>query len=321
MGEIRKIGIAFPGLNEAREAKIRAAATGFEIVIEKADNVTAFSDCEVIFGNVTKEVIQAAKSLKWLHTQTAGVDLYARAETGLGEHVLLTNSSGAFGIGIAEHLVVMALMLLRKMGEYGKAQAQSKWENMGKVETLYNKNVTIVGIGDIGSAFAERCKAMGTAKIYGVSRTMRKEKPAWTDELFVVENTNEAIKDADIVALCLPGTAETAGLFDKNRLATMKKGAMLLNIGRGSAIDQDALIDMLKSGHIGSFGTDVTTPEPLPANSPLWLMPNVIITPHTAGGDSLELIQDLIADKFARYLADYVAKRPFVRVADPKLGY
>ena len=320
MAETRKIGVAFQGITEERLAKIRGAAAGFEIICDKRDNVAAFADCEVIFGNVTKEVVQAAKKLKWLHTETAGVDLYVRPETGLPKSVLLTNSSGAFGIGIAEHLMVMALMLLRKMGEYGKLQAQSKWQDLGRVETLYNKLVTVVGIGDIGGNFAKRCKAMGTV-VYGVSRNERKEMPSWADGLFSVDNINEAIKNADIVALCLPGTPETAGLFDKNRLVAMKKGALLLNVGRGTAIDQDALIDALKSGHVGGFGTDVTTPEPLPEDSPLWTLPNVIITPHTSGGDSLVLTQDLIVDKFARYLADYVACLPLAHVINPKIGY
>ena len=320
MAGSRKIGVAFQGITEKRLAKIRAAAEGFEIICEKRDNVAAFADCEVIFGNVTKEVLQAAKKLKWLHTETAGVDLYARPETGLSRDVLLTNSSGAFGIGIAEHLMVMALMLLRKMGEYGKLQAQSKWQDLGKVATLYNSLVTVVGIGDIGGNFAKRCKAMG-ANVYGVSRKTRGGLPPWAKALFSVENIDEAIRNADIVALCLPGTPETAGLFDKNRLAVMKKGAILLNVGRGSAIDQDALIDALKSGQIGGFGTDVTTPEPLPADSPLWTLPNVIITPHTSGGDSLVLTQDLIVDKFARYLADYAACRPLAHIVNPEIGY
>ena len=321
MSEIRRIGVAFPNLNEERIAKINAATKGFEVIYEKPDNVTAFADCEVIFGNVTAEVIRAAKSLKWLHTQTAGVDFYVNPETGLPSHVLLTNSSGSFGIGIAEHLIVMLLMILRKMGEYAKLQVQSKWEYLGSIETLYNSTVTVVGIGDIGGTFAERCKAMGAARVYGVSRTLRDEMPSWADGLFSVENIDEAIKDADIVALCLPGTTQTEGLFDKNRLAAMKKGAILLNIGRGTAVDQDALIDALRNGHLGGAGLDVTTPEPLPPDSPLWHMTNVVITPHVSGGRSLEMIQDLIVDKFVRYFGDYAANRPLEYVINHKIGY
>ena len=321
MAETRRIGVAFPNLNEARIAKINKAATGFEVVYEKANNVAAFADCEIIFGNVTPEVLQAAKKLKWLHTQTAGVDAYVRPETGLQSHVMLTNSSGSFGVAIAEHLMTVTLMLLRKMGEYYKLQMQAKWDYLGSIETLYNSAVTVVGIGDIGGTFAEYCKAMGAARVYGVSRNVRDEMPPWADGLFTVENINDAIKDADIVALCLPGTTQTEGLFDKNRLAAMKKGAMLLNIGRGTAVNQDALIDALRSGQIGAAGLDVTTPEPLPADSPLWHMPNVIITPHVSGGDSLEMIQDLIVDKFVRYLEDYAAGRPFEYIVNPKIGY
>jgi len=320
MSEIRKIGVAYSIINDARLEKIRGAAPGFEIVCDKWDNTEAFADCEVIFGNPTKDVVHAAKKLKWLHTQTAGVDLYARPETGLPSDVMLTNSSGAFGIGIAEHLMVMALMLIRKMRQYGECQAQAKWEHLGELQSLYNSTVTVVGIGDIGSNFGQRCNAMG-AHVYGVSRSLRSETPSWANGLYTVENIDEAIKNADIVALCMPGTTETAGLFDKKRLAAMKKGAMLLNVGRGTAVDQDALIDALNSGHVGGFGTDVTNPEPLPADSPLWHMPNVIITPHISGGGSLVLTQNLIIDKFVCYLADYVAGRPFERVANPKAGY
>ena len=136
-----------------------------------------------------------------------------------------------------------------------------------------------------------------------------------------MDKLDEAIAGADAVALCLPGTDETAHIIDKPRMMRMKPGVFILNIGRGSAIEQEALIELLENGHLGGAGLDVTTPEPLPINSKLWDMPNVILTPHVSGGASMEHTLDLIVSKFARYLRDYAAGQPFTRVVDKVLGY
>jgi len=261
-----------------------------------------------------------ATNLKWFHSQMAGVDSYLQPEFNLPDHVILTNSSGAYGVGISEHLITVTMMLLRRMGEYMHLQSQNKWEECGTVKSIYNSLVTVVGLGDIGSNYAARCHALG-AKVRGVVRTKRGNKPEYVEELFIAENLEEAIQGADIIALCLPGTNETKGLLSKELMMKAKKGAFILNIGRGSAIDQDALIELLESGHLGGAGLDVTTPEPLPANSKLWGMKNVIITPHVSGRTSLELTLDLIVDKFVKYLKDYAEGREFERVVDKKAGY
>ena len=138
--------------------------------------------------------------------------------------------------------------------------------------------------------------------------------------LFTTNHIDEAIKDADIVALALPGTGETTGILSRKRLSGMKEGAIIVNIGRGSAIDQDALIELLQNGHIGGAALDVTTPEPLPPNNPLWDIPNVLITPHISHGGR-DNVSGLIIDKFIRYLDDYVNGRPFQRVIDRNTGY
>ncbi|MCL2851944.1 MAG: D-2-hydroxyacid dehydrogenase [Defluviitaleaceae bacterium] len=315
----RKLGITFTPLTDARLERIRAAAPGFEIICCNRHNED-LAGCEVVFGHIAPPVLSAAKNLKWLHTQSAGVDMYMTQEAGLPDDVMLTNSSGAYGIGISEHLLAVTLMLLRNMGGYVRLQSAAKWEDLGNLQTLYGKLVTVVGLGDIGGNYASRCRAMG-ARVRGVVRTARPDVPSCADELFTVDQLDEAVRDADIVALCLPGTSETARLFNKDRLLKLKPGSLLLNIGRGSAIDQDALIDCLSSGHLGGAGLDVTAPEPLPAESPLWAMPNVIITPHISGGASLEITLDLIVDKFAEYLQDYAAGKPFKRSVDRQAGY
>ena len=315
----RKIAITFSPTTDAQLTRIHAAAPGFEIILCGKDD-EKITDCEAVFGHVSPSVLRSAKKLKWLHTQTAGVDAYLTPESGLPPEIIITNSSGAYGLGISEHLLAVTLMLLRNMAGYIRLQNESTWKNLGKVQTLYGKLVTVVGLGDIGANYASRCRAMG-AKVRGVVRKARPDTPTCVDELFTADHLDDAIENTDIVALCLPGTSETAQIFNNERLHRLKQGSLLLNVGRGSAVDQDALINHLSSGRLGGAGLDVTAPEPLPADSPLWTMPNVIITPHISGGASLDLTLDMIVDKFVEYLQDYVNDKPFKKTVDRLAGY
>ena len=315
----RKIAVNFTDLTEKRLARIIAAVPGFDILT--ADQFKAgISECEIIFGHVNEKQLRSAKNLKWLHVQSAGVEYYLRPEMGLAESVILTNSAGMHGIGIAEHMLTFTLMLMRRMHSYVSQQPKHKWEYLGSVQSIYQSLITVVGLGGIGSEYAARCRALG-ATVRGVVRTPREETPDCVDTLFTIDQLDEAIKDADVVALTLPSTAETIKLFDKERMLKMKKGAFILNIGRGTAIDQDALIELLESGHLGGAGLDVTEPEPLPADSKLWDLPNVVLTPHVSGGGSLDITSDLIVDRFVDYLRDYIAGRSFKQVVDRKAGY
>jgi phosphoglycerate dehydrogenase-like enzyme len=199
-------------------------------------------------------------------------------------------------------------------------QYAGKWVDLGARQTIKNNLITVVGLGDIGANYAARCRALG-ARVRGVARGSRPEVPECVDEMYTKDSIDSAIDGADVVAVCLPGTRETNKLFTKERMLGMKRGALILNVGRGSAINQDALIELLEQGHIGGAGLDVTTPEPLPPDSKLWGMPNVIITPHVSGGTSLELTLDLIVDKFVEYLKDYISSCAFGRVVDRQKGY
>lgn len=317
----RKIGLSFSVWNGERLEKIRNAAPGFEFLDLSGDySNNDIESCEILFGFISGNILKSAKNLKWFHAQSAGVDYYLSPEAGLLDSVILTNSSGAYGIGISEHLITVTMMLLRKMNEYSRLQFQNKWQGLGTVQTLYQSRVTVVGAGDIGGNYAMRCHALG-AKVRGVVRSERTDKLSYIDELFTVDKLDEALDGADIIALCLPGTSETHNLFSRQRMSRLKKGAIILNIGRGSAIEQDALVELLESGHLGGAGLDVTTPEPLPPDSKLWSMPNVIITPHVSGGMSLGITLDLIADKFIKYLGDYIAGREFSHIVDRNLQY
>ena len=210
-------------------------------------------------------------------------------------------------------------MLLRRMREYEEGQRQKRWKYLGKIRSVFGSTVTIVGIGNIGGNFAKRCKAMG-ATVRGVKRTPG-EKPEYIDELYLTEELDQAIQGADVVALCLPGTNQTQHIITEKQLNAMKPGAILLNIGRGTAIDQQALCQALESGHLGGAGLDVTDPEPLPPESPLWTMGNVVLTPHISGNDSLDYTTETILDLFIENLSHYVKGEPMHNVIDRKIGY
>ena len=315
----KKIAVLFSDLTDKRLKKIIDAATGYK-VLSGEDAKADIGNCEIIFGHVEPDLITLAKNLKWLHTQSAGVDYYLKPEMGLPDSVILTNSAGMHGISISEHMLAFTLMLMRHMHSYIKQQPQHKWENLGPVNSIYQSIITVVGLGGIGSQYATRCRALG-ATVRGVVRSPRADIPDCVNTLVTIDKLDNAIADADVVALTLPSTLETAQLFDKNRMLKMKKGALILNIGRGSAIDQDAMIELLKSGHLGGAGLDVTEPEPLPADSELWDLPNVILTPHISGGGILDLTSDLIVDRFIDYLKDYILGKRFERIVDRKAGY
>jgi len=317
----KKIAISsFWPLPEDLITKIRTAAPDYELLeLSPMPTDEQLVGCEILFGNVGADIISKMPNLKWVHAQTAGVDMYLNPAAPFSKDIFLTNSSGAYGISIAEHMLNFTLMLLRNSAGYLAQQREHTWKGLGTARNLHNCKVTVIGMGDIGGRYAMLCHAMG-AEVSGVVRSPRSHKPQYVNNLFTTQHIDDAIHNADIVALALPSTGETTGILSRERLASMKKGALIINVGRGSAIDQQALVDLLQSGHIGGAGLDVTSPEPLPKDSPLWDMPNVIITPHVSHGGR-DNTSGLVVDKFTRYLTDYQNGRPFERVIDRDAGY
>ena len=316
---MKKLAITFSALTDERLEQIKKVAVGYEVIPMKGDD-EQITECEIIFGWIKPTLLPQATNLKWLHAHFAGVDSLLAPEVNFPKDVILTNSAGTYGISISEYLLTITLMLMRRNLQYAKLQFENTWKPLGEIKCIYGSKICVVGLGDIGENYAKRCKALG-ATISGVVRTSRKTKPDSVDKIYTIDQLDEAIADADVAALCLPGTSETVGLFNEARMSIMKPGALLLNIGRGTAIDTAALISALESGQIGGAGLDVTDPEPLPSDSTLWQMDNVIITPHISGNHTLELTNELIVDKFIKYLQDYIADREFERIVDKELGY
>lgn len=319
----RVIGINVPFMNEAREQRVRAAAAklGFEIRLYNDEQARqeGLGDCEVLFGMFPVETLKDAHVLCWFHCSFAGVDRFLSDSVYPHEGVVLTNSSGAYGIAISEHLVCTLLMLLRRMPEYTAIQKARHWYSVGEIRSVYNSVITVVGMGDIGGNFAHRVKAMG-AKVRGVRRTV-KPKPDYVDEVYLIQDLDQAIDGADVVVLCVPGTKETQQIMTRQLFEKMKPGAIFMNVGRGNAVDQEALCEGLCSGRLGGAAIDVAQPEPLPCDHPLWSAPNIIITPHVSGNMALPLTCDLLVDIFLDNLKRYAAGEELAHIVDRKAGY
>ena len=237
----------------------------------------------------------------------------------LPEGTLLTNASGAYGMAISEHLIAMLFMIQKHLGVYRDQQKEHLWIKQEPMLVTEGSTVLVLGLGDIGSTFARKMKAMGSYVI-GVRRTLR-EKPDYVDELSTMDALSRLLPRADVVALSLPGYAATRGVIGKEELDRMKPGAVLLNVGRGTAVDTNALSDALYAGKLAGAGLDVTDPEPLPADHPIWDAPGALITPHVSGGYALKPTLEKILALSARNLERYEKGETLENMVDLTTGY
>ena len=287
---------------------------------DEADLDALIGQCEILYGYIPPEKLRAAESLRWLACASSGVEQYLGEYLYANPGVILTNSAGAYGITISEHIVMTLLMLLRRMPEYNAVTAAHQWESLGRIRSIYGSVITVIGTGDIGTAFAQRAKALGAAHIRGVHRSNR-VLPRCFDESYAVEDLDFALAGADAVIMCVPGTKETENLMTRERLGLLKKTSVLINVGRGSSLDQDALMDALNSGKIAGAALDVTTPEPLPADHPLWNTKNLILTPHVSGNMTLDITCDRDVNLFCDNLTRYCRKQPMKHIVERSVGY
>lgn len=278
----------------------------------------ALADCEILLGYFPRRLLKGAYQLRWLCLPSAGADKYADDSLYDGHDFTLTNSSGAFGAAIAEHLLMGTLMLLHRMPEYLSQQRQHVWNRVGDLRLLGTSRVAILGTGNLGSTFARYCTAIG-AETIGVSRSGRPVEPF--SRVYPMSQRLEAVQDADVVAACLPLTKETQGILDARFFQAMKPGAIFLNVGRGKTVRQADLIAALHSGHLGGAVLDVAEVEPMPPSCPLWDMENVLITPHISGSDldsqNTRQIFEIFRDNFSRYVQD----QPLQNVVNRTQGY
>lgn len=260
---------------------------------------------EVIVGEPDIPYIKKLSGLRWIQMTWAGTDKYTM-KPGFPQEVLLTNASGAFGVIISEYVLGGILTLYRNFPRYRELQKDHWWKDGGSEKSLWGKHVLILGTGNIGSETAKRLKAFDAVTV-GLNSTGH--SAPYFDETRPLSAIDEEIGKADVLVGCIPNHPDTVGLLTKDRFLAMKKDAVFVNVGRGLLVAPGALEEVLASGHLFGAVLDVHGIEPLPKDSPLWDMENVLITPHIAGPsflhcrDTENRIWDIFTENMAHYLA------------------
>lgn len=258
-------------------------------------------DAEVIIGEPTLQELSQARKLCWLQMTWAGADRYLKG--GFPQGVTLTTASGAYGETIAEHVLAMLFALCRRLPAYAR---QKDWNELGSEKRIAGGTALIFGCGDIGTAIAKRLKALGLQTV-GVCRDLKKPRP-YFDVRTNLACAEAFLDEADFVICALPHSRETENYFTAQRLSYLKEDTVLVNVGRGSFVDTEALTALLQEGKLFGVGLDVLSQEPLPKEHPLWCFPNVILTPHVAGmgfghlPETEEKIWDICRENISRYL-------------------
>lgn len=309
-------------LDQSHRERLKAAAPQAEFLFagdkEDLPGDAVLDEITVIVGNPRRSLLPRVKNLEWLQLESAGANLYVQPGL-LPERCVLTNASGCFGLAISEYMIGQILSLFLRFPSYQENQKNHLWKNEGQVRSIYGSTALAVGLGNIGGEFSRRYRALG-GRVIGVRRS-NLVKPDYVDELYPIGQLDELLPRADVVALSLPETPETHKLFGKDQFARMKPGSCLINVGRGGAVDSDALCDALNSGHLGGAALDVTDPEPLPAGHPLWEAKNALITPHISGGYNLPETYERVFQICADNLQRYFRGEPLENIVDLRIGY
>ncbi|MCR5294100.1 MAG: D-2-hydroxyacid dehydrogenase [Lachnospiraceae bacterium] len=302
------------------EERFRSIAPEADFHFAAAEDIPdeELQSAEIIIGNVPPSRIKASPKLAFYQTNSAGSNNYTVPGV-LADSTILCNATGSYGVALAEHMLAQLLLCVKKLDLYLANQKERIWRDEGEVRGLYASKTLIVGAGDIGTEFGKRMAAFGS-RVSGIRRH-KTEAPVWMEKSGSLEDLDAFLAEADYVACALPETPETRRLFTRERLARMKKGAILLNIGRGTLIDEEAVVEAAESGRLGAYITDVTDPEPLPEESPLWICPNVYITPHISGNYHLRETYLRVIDLAARNLEAYLKGGKLENIVDRETGY
>lgn len=309
----------------AAEARRIAATLSDADVVEAREpdaRREAFPKAEVLLtARITADEFRIARRLEWIHSTAVGVGALLVPEL-VASEVVVTNTRGVHSEAIAEHAVALALAVRRRLHVAAARQAARQWAQeeiaAARVETLSRSRLLVVGLGSIGARVAALGAGLGM-HVTGVRRRLEQPPPPGVDEVVGPSMLRDALSRADVVVLALPRTAETRALIGREEFEAMRPSAVLINVARGRLIDEPALVDALENGRIAGAGLDAFEREPLPPDSPLWRLPNVLVTPHSAAfaGDYWEPVVELFLDNFARFRRG----EPLLNVVDKPRGY
>jgi len=293
----------------------------FTITYGPEDIARELGDAEVLFisnrvyvEDMVAAVNANASSLKLIHFTTSGIDKALKAG-GFPKGVTVANVAGLRGPTLAEHAFALLLCLSHQFRAIEAARKDHAWlrdEITQTVSSLKGKTLVVIGVGATGQSMARKARAFDM-RVIGVSRNYTPDD--LIHEVFPRERVNEALAQADAVLMSMPSTAETRGFLDAGRFASMKPGAFIINVARGDLINEDDLIAACKAGTIGGAGLDVQAEEPMPADSPLWEVDNIVISPHVGGGGGGPDDTDL-DDMLIENLQLYLNGKPLKRLVD-----
>jgi phosphoglycerate dehydrogenase-like enzyme len=285
--------------------------------VQAAEWAALVAEAEVMFDvdrPTVTDLPRQAPRLRWVQLSSSGVGQLVE-RMGLGTSpIVVTNAAGVHATPLAEFVLFAMLYFAKRMPHVLAEQRRHHWERFA-LDTLPGKTLGIVGLGRVGQAIARLARSAGL-RVVAVRRTpgARADTPD-VDVVYPLAGLRSLLAESDYVVLIVPFTSETAGLLGKAELALMKRGAVLINIARGSHVDEPALIEALRSGHLGGAALDVFAHEPLPADNPLWDLPNVLVTPHSMSTayDENAVLVDLFCDNLRRYLAGTPLRNRFDR--------
>ena len=302
---------------------LQAVVPGVELLLAQdvAQAAALAREADAVLGLCTAAVLEAGPRIRWIQSYSAGVERCVAIPALRERGILLTNMQRVAGPVMAEHVVAMMLAHARGLPFFVEERAASRWTrdvpDGVRMTTLEGKTVLVVGLGGIGLEVAKRAHALGMRVV--ATRASGREGPAFVSYVGLPDELGKLAAEADVVVNTAPLTPTTTGMFDAKFFAAVKPGAFFVNVGRGGSVVQPELIAALRSGRLGGAGLDVTDPEPLPPDSPLWQLPNVILTPHvSANSDVDEGLRFTVA---AENLRRYVAGEKMLSVVDVARGY
>lgn len=300
------------------------ARVDFAVSLAEAENLIA--DADVYIGICSAELLRRGINLRWIQILRAGTES-CTAHPDLAERaILVTNLQRIFGPQIAEHAIAMMFSLARGLNHFGRLQAEGDWSfSVADISQrlqqpgweVGGKTLLVVGLGGIGTEIAALGSGLGMRVI--ATRNSRREGPDFVEYVGLAHEVHELAGQADVVVSAVPLTTETAGMFDSSFFGAMRPTAVFINIGRGQTVVTDELVEALRAGELSGAGLDVTDPEPLPPGHPLWSMPNVILTPHTAAVS--DRVQSRVRALLAENVRRYIAGDRMLSVVDARRGY
>jgi phosphoglycerate dehydrogenase-like enzyme len=312
--------IVVSALTPAEIQELQAwAPPGARIVAATDASLAAeVTDADAVIGRITQPMFQSAKNLKWIQTQSAGVDGLRWPEL-INSPVVLTNAKIVMGPNIADHAFALLLSITRGINRAVAERPREEWNREPYTRTveLSGKTAVIVGVGGIGMQIAQRARGFGMATI-GVDPKDISYTPL-LDQVVTPDRLDEVLPRADVLFIAAPLTTESRGMIGDRQFSLLRKGTYFVAVSRGELYQTPALVKALDSGHLAGAGLDVTAPEPLPKGHALWKFPNVVITPHTAGQS--DLMPKRRMEMFKENIRRFLDGRPMLNVVDKQKGY